>query len=55
MPRSNQDLTELIQFRVPKSAKAAIERAASRDMTSVSEFARRALYRAAKVRPRGKR
>lgn len=38
----------MLQVRVSKEAKAAIEAAADAEHTSVAEFSRRALYRASK-------
>lgn len=48
MPKTRQELSEILQVRVSKEAKTAIEQAADAEHTSVAEFARRALYRAAK-------
>ena len=47
MPKT-KNLGEIIQVRVSKEGKAAIEAAADAEHTSFAEFARRALYRAAK-------
>lgn len=49
MPKTRQELSEILQVRVSKEAKTAIEQAANAERTSVAEFARRALYRAAKL------
>ena len=48
MPKTKQDLGEILQVRVSKEGKEAIEAAADAEHTSVAEFVRRALYRAAK-------
>lgn len=48
MPKTRQELSEIVQVRVSKEAKEAIEKAADSEHTSVAEFARRALYRAAR-------
>jgi uncharacterized protein (DUF1778 family) len=48
MPKTRHELTEILQIRVSKEGKAAIERAAGEEATTVAEFARRALYRASK-------
>lgn len=48
MPKTRHELTEILQVRVSKEGKAAIEKAADEEATTVAEFARRALYRASK-------
>jgi len=48
MPKTRHELTEILQVRVSKEGKAAIEKAAGEEATTVAEFARRALYRASK-------
>jgi uncharacterized protein (DUF1778 family) len=48
MPKTQRDLSEILQVRVSHDGKAAIERAAAAEQTTVAEFARRALYQASK-------
>jgi uncharacterized protein (DUF1778 family) len=48
MPKTKQDLSEILQVRVSAEGKQAIEQAADAEHTTIAEFARRALYRAAK-------
>ena len=48
MPKTRQDLSEILQVRVSAEGKAMIEEAADADQTSVAEFSRRALYDAAR-------
>ena len=48
MPKTRQELTEILQVRVSKEGKAAIEQAADDEHTSVAEFARRTLYKASR-------
>jgi uncharacterized protein (DUF1778 family) len=48
MPKTRQDLSEILQVRVSKEGKALVEQAADADNTSVAEFSRRALYDAAR-------
>jgi uncharacterized protein (DUF1778 family) len=48
MPKTRQDLSEILQVRVSKEGKEAIEQAADAEQTTVAEFARRALYQASK-------
>jgi uncharacterized protein (DUF1778 family) len=50
MPKTRQDLSELLQVRVSKEAKKMIEDAADADKTSAAEFMRRALYQAARMK-----
>jgi uncharacterized protein (DUF1778 family) len=46
MPKTRQDLSEILQVRVSAEGKQAIEKAADEDNTTVAEFARRAQYKA---------
>lgn len=46
MPKTKQDLSEILQVRVSKEGKAAIEAAADAEHTTVAEYSRRTLYRA---------
>lgn len=48
MPKTRQELSEILQVRVSTEGKAMIEEAADADQTSVAEFSRRALYEAAR-------
>ena len=48
MPKTRHELTEILQVRVSKEGKEAIEKAADEEQTSTAEFARRALYRASR-------
>ena len=48
MPKTRNDLTEILQIRVSKEGKVAIERAADEQQTTVAEYSRQALYRASK-------
>lgn len=48
MPKTRQELTEILQVRLTKEALEAIRVAADADHTSVAEFCRRALYKAAR-------
>jgi uncharacterized protein (DUF1778 family) len=48
MPKTRQDLTEILQVRVSREGKVAIEKAADEEQTTVAEYARRALYQAAR-------
>jgi uncharacterized protein (DUF1778 family) len=48
MPKTRHELTEILQVRVSKEGKAALEKAADEEQTTVAEFARRALYRASR-------
>jgi uncharacterized protein (DUF1778 family) len=52
MPRTRQDLSEILQVRVSKEGKAAIEKAADEEATTVAEFSRRALYVASRFTTR---
>lgn len=47
MPKTRQALTRLIQARVTPDGEKAIIKAAEHDRTSVAEFVRRTLYKAA--------
>ena len=48
MPKTRQELSEVLQVRVSAEGKSMIEQAADADQTSVAEFSRRALYDAAR-------
>jgi uncharacterized protein (DUF1778 family) len=48
MPKTRHELTEILQVRVSKEGKEAIEKAADEEQTTVAEFSRRALYRASR-------
>jgi|GEM_PF-4536406 len=48
MPKTRQDLTEIMQFRVSTEDKLLIEQASDADRTSVAEFLRRAARDAAR-------
>lgn len=48
MPKSRQELTEIMQFRVSPDDKRLIDEAADADQTSVAEFLRRAVRDAAR-------
>jgi uncharacterized protein (DUF1778 family) len=48
MPKTRHELTEVLQVRVSKEGKAAIEKAADEEQSSVAEFTRRTLYQASK-------
>lgn len=58
MPKTKQDLSEILQVRVSEEGKTAIEAAADAEHTTTAEWSRRALYEAAgytkrRSRPRG--
>jgi len=48
MPKTRQELTEIMQFRVSADDKRLIEQASDGDQTSVAEFLRRAAREAAR-------
>lgn len=48
MPKTRQELTEIMQFRVSREDKRLIDDAADADQTSLAEFLRRAVRDAAK-------
>lgn len=47
MPKTRQVLTKLVQARVTEAGEKAIIKAAERERTSVAEYVRRTLYKAA--------
>ena len=53
MPKTKQDLSEILQVRVSSEGKTAIEQAAEEEHTTVAEWARRTLYKASRfTKPR---